>query len=581
MSDAQAVPRHRPPTRREAAPGAVAPPASSASEAGELAAPPSLAHAVYNRAAFGPQPGDLAAFEALGADDDSRLAAWVAAQLAPNDLDDPDYLDRRHGNPGLGIPDPGFVTLDKTLGELWADHQAGSPPQPSRPVDETRLDTLTRMVYSRWQLRELLVDFWMNHFNVYGFENYTRSTFVYWDREVVRANLFGNFRAMLESGARSATMLYYLDNYTNTRSGPNENYARELIELHTLGAISYWGVGQADEVPAGAPWPAGAPDAGLPAPAGYVDNDVYEATRILTGWGVDGATGAFLYTDSNHDRFAKSVLAFGVQNFPADRGEIEGADLFDLLAAHPGTGRHLATKLCRRLIADDPPAGLVDTVAALFTAQWQAPDQLAQVYQAILISEEFKTTWGGKTKRPVEFLVSAMRAVGANWLFGYTSQAPLTLEPDTSSLLSRLSKTGQNLFSRVPPDGYPDRTAAWISTNTRVQCWRLAGWLVDQDIDGVGGTDDFRLDVIGVTHAAFPPVLPDPVPRATTDDLVDFWIERILGRTLPAVEREEIVDFMAAGANPGFLLDLTQSNVKSRLRSMVALVLMTPEFLVK
>jgi len=581
MSDAQVVPRYRPRTRRELL---VAPPAEStptAEEAPTLAPPPSLALAVFNRAGFGPRPGDLAAFEALGPDDDTRLAVWLAAQLAPNDLDDPDYIDRRDGNGGLGIPAAGFVTLGKTLEQLWADHQINSPTQPSRPVDETRLDTFLRMVYSKWQLREVLADFWLNHFNVYGFENYTRSTFVHWNRDVVRANLFGNFRTMLEAAARSTTMLYYLDNYTNTRSGPNENYAREMIELHTLGAMNYLGVGLPGSVPAGDPWPPGTPNAGNPAPLGYVDNDVYETTRVLTGWGVDTATGAFLYTDGNHDRFAKSILAFGFQNFPADRGEIEGADLFDLLAAHPGTGRHLATKLCRRLVADDPPTTLVDTVAALFTSQWQATDQLAQVYAAILDSTEFKTTWGEKTKRPVEFLASAMRAIGANWHFGYTSQTPLTLEPDTSSLLSRLSKTGQNLFSRVPPDGYPDRTAAWISSNTRVQCWRLAGWLIDQDIDGSSGTDDFRLDVIGVTQAAFPPVPPDTVPRASSDDLVDFWIDRVLGRTLPLVEREEIVDFMAAGANPTFLLDLTQSNVKSRLRSMVALVLMTPEFLVK
>ncbi len=148
-------------------------------------------------------------------------------------------------------------------------------------------------------------------------------------------------------------------------------------------------------------------------------------------------------------------------------------------------------------------------------------------------------------------------------------------------MLSRLSKTGQNLFNRVPPDGFPDVTPAWISSNTRVQTWRIAAWLIDQDIDGSSGTDDFRLDVIGVSHAAFPPVPPDLVPRASSDDLVDFWIERLLGRALPVAEREEIVDFFAAGANPTFLLDLTQTNVKSRLRSMVALILMTPEFLVK
>jgi hypothetical protein len=174
-----------------------------------------------------------------------------------------------------------------------------------------------------------------------------------------------------------------------------------------------------------------------------------------------------------------------------------------------------------------------------------------------------------------------MRAIGANWLFGWSSQTGPTMESDTSNLLSRVSRSGHNLFARVPPDGFPDRIAAWSSSNTRVQCWRLAGWLVDQDVDGSTATDDFRLDVIGVSHAAFPIVPPATVPKATSNQLADFWIDRILGRPLPAAEREELVDLMAAGANAGFQLDLSQTAVKNRLRSMVALVLMTPSFLTK
>lgn len=583
MSDAQAIPRYRPSPPAAAADVERAAQAAPAADAFESPAtpPPSLAHAVYNRCAFGPRPGDLAAFEALGADDDARLAAWVAAQLAPNDGDDPDFLNRRFGNAGLGIPDPGFNTLGKTLEQLWADHRLGGV-EAQRPADETRLLTWMRMVYSKWQLREVLVDFWMNHFNVYGFETYTRETLVHWDRDVLRPHLFGNFRALLEATAKSTTMLYYLDNYTNTRTGPNENYARELFELHTLGAGNYLGVANPVTVPQGDPWPAGAANAGSPSPAGYVDNDVYEAARCFTGWGVNGTSGLFAYTDGNHDRFSKTVLNFGTLNFPADQGfEVDGLQVLDLLAAHPGTGRHVARKLCRRLVADDPPQALVDAAAAVFTANWQAPDQLRQVYETILISEEFKTAWGAKIKRPVEFVASAMRAVGANWLFGWSSQTGPTMEADTSSLMTRVLRAGHNLFARVPPDGFPDRIVAWSSSNTRVQCWRIAGWLVDQDVDGAAGTDDFRLGVIAATHAAFPIVPPATVPKASAHQLVDFWIDRILGRPLPDFEREELVDLMAAGANADALLDLTQTAVKNRLRSMVALVLMTPSFLIK
>jgi uncharacterized protein (DUF1800 family) len=253
-----------------------------------------------------------------------------------------------------------------------------------------------------------------------------------------------------------------------------------------------------------------------------------------------------------------------------------------MLAAHPGTGRHVARKLCRRLISDTPPQALVEAVGDLFTAQWQAPDQLKQVYEAILTSTEFRTTWGEKIKRPVEFSVSAMRALAANWNFGYTSQDPLTVEPDTSSFLSRQTKTGHNLFARIPPDGFGDLEEFWSGTNTRLQCWRLGSWLIDQDIDGASATDDFRLDVLGQTYAAFPAI----PHQASSEQLVDFWIGRVFGRALETAQREELVDFMAQGNSPtqALLLDGTSSTaiaVRARLRALVGLIFMTPEFLLK
>ncbi len=542
---------------------------------------PTLAVVVLNRLAFGPRPGDVAAFDALGADDDSRLAAWVAQQTAPDPVaaNDTEYWQRRNGL--AGFPSAGLTTLDKSLNQLWLDHEIGNV-QPSRPVEETRLDSLSRMVYSRWQFREVLVDFWMNHFNVYGFENIGQETFVHYDREVIRPHVFGNFRDLLAAVARSTSMLYYLDNYTNTAAGPNENWARELFELHTLGAENYVGVGQQASVPTWpdptfATWPVGTPSAGLPVPAGYVDADVYEAARCFTGWGVASASGLFSYTAGNHDRFQKAILSQGFVNLPADQvAEKDGEDVLDLLAAHPGTGRYVARKLCRRLVADDPPETLVNSVASLFTSTWQATDQLRQVVTAIVLASEFRSTWGAKIKRPVDFAVSAMRAASANWQFGYTSQNPLTVEPDTASFLSRLSRTGQTLFGRVPPDGYPDREEAWVGTNTRLQCWRLGAWLIDQDIDGSTATDDFRLDVLGQVYAAFPSHL------ASSNQLVDFWIDRIFGRALDTAVRAELVDFMAQGSSPSLQLNLdTSSTVRSRVRSLVALMFMTPDFFLK
>ena len=380
MPDATAIPRYRPqPSRREwlapLAPRALVPPGSSRTL--EARAPlvfPGIALVVLNRMGFGPRPGDVAAFNALGVDDDARLAAYVGQQLNPdpNEANDTEYHQRRNGL--NGYPNPGFTTLAKSLTQLWQDHEIGNV-QPGRPVEETRLNTYLRMVYSKWQLQEVLADFWLNHFNIYGFENYTQETFVHYDRDVIRANLFGNFRTLLEAVARSTSMLYYLDNYTNTRNGPNENWARELFELMTLGAENYYGVGSQAVVPEWGPgvvWPAGTPSAGEPIPAGYVDNDVYETARAFTGWGVSGALGTFLYSASNHDNFQKAVLSLGQVNIqPNQADEKDGEDVLDMLAAHPGTGRFLARKLCRRLISDDPPEALVEAIGDIFTANWE------------------------------------------------------------------------------------------------------------------------------------------------------------------------------------------------------------------
>ena len=579
MTDAAAIARYRP-SRRELL---TASPRLGEAELRQRAPLdfPGLAIVDFNRMAFGPRPGDIAAWNALGADDESRHAAYVAQQLNPDPIaaNDTEYYQRRNGL--NGYPDPGFTTLAKSLTQLWQDHQTGGN-QRSRPVEETRLNTYLRMVYSKWQLREVLADFWLNHFNIYGFEMYTQETFVHFDRDVVRANIFGNFRDMLEAVTRSTSMLYYLDNYTNTRNGPNENWARELFELMTLGSGNYYGVGSQTAVPPWAPempWPAGTPSAGLPIPAGYVDDDIYETARCFTGWGVSSTLGTFLYNASNHDNFQKAVLSWGQVNIPVNQAnEKDGEDVLTMLAAHPGTGRHVARKLCRRLISDHPPESLVETIGDLFTAQWQAADQLKQVYEALLLSTEFKTTWGEKIKRPVEFSVSAMRAASANWNFGYTSQNPLTVESDTSNFLSRQTKTGHNLFARVPPDGFADVEDAWTGSNTRLQCWRLGSWLIDQDIDGNGATDDFRLDVLGQTYAAFP-ALPH---MASSEQLVDLWIARVFRRPIEAAQRDELIDFMAQGASPTQALNLdASSSVRSRLRALVGLMFMTPEFLLK
>jgi len=316
---------------------------------------PPLSQVALNRLAFGPRPGDAAAFEALGGSDTQRLQAYVDQQLNPALIDDSACEAR--------LAAQGFTTLAKSLAQLWADHVVNNESDWNYrmlPLTETIRATFIRAVYSQRQLVEVLADFWHNHFNVYGWHYYVGPVFVHYDRDVIRAHMLGNFRQMLEAAAKSTAMLFYLDQFISQAGGFNENYARELLELHTLGAENYLGVRDPFGVPTD-------PDG---RPVGYVDNDVYEAARALTGWRVDysswepgvGESGTFLYYQPWHDRANKFFLR---QYLPADQPEMQdGYDVLDALAAHPGTARFIARKLCRRLLRDDPPQALVEAAAA-------------------------------------------------------------------------------------------------------------------------------------------------------------------------------------------------------------------------
>ena len=252
---------------------------------------PSLSIIALNRMAFGPRPGDLEAFEALGNTDDERLEAYVEQQLDPGSIDDSD-LDSRLA---------GFPTLQKSVSQLWTDHLLGAGGDyliQNQPFHESEAAVFVRAVHSKRQLVQVLSDFWFNHFNVFPEDVLVTSVFSHYEQDVIRANVLGNFREMLEAVATSPAMLFYLDNVASRNSGPNENYSRELFELHTMGAENYRGVGLQSEVPRD--------EAGIP--VGYVDADVFEATRCFTGWSFDDDVGVFLYRSEWHDRFQKNVL---------------------------------------------------------------------------------------------------------------------------------------------------------------------------------------------------------------------------------------------------------------------------------
>lgn len=518
--------------------------ANAMAAATQLETPPPEVIAL-NRMGFGPRPGDLAALMALGGNSEARLQAYIDQQLNPAAIDDSE-CDAR-------IAAQGFTTLNKSRQQLWQDHvvkQNVTWDERMQPARETMHATFLRAVYSKRQLVEVLADFWHNHFNVYGWDSWSAGTWVHYDRDVVRGNMLGNFRQMLGAVAKSPAMLYYLDNVSNTSAGPNENYARELFELHTLGAENYYGV--ASIVGPDGRYRHPAPQDADGNPLMYIDEDVYAATQCFTGWRVDSATGEFQFVDAVHAKYSKIVLA---QATPSGAGVQDGEFVLDLLANHPGTARYISRKLCRRLLADDPPEAVVQAAADVFYSQRNASDQLKQVVRTILLSPEFRTTWGEKIKRPFEYTVSLLRAANANFAW-------------SDSFRWRYEALGQALFNWRPPDGYPDRKENWSSTMPMLQRWRLCNWLIDGWKIGGDGADKDNLRIDCRSQ------MPASVNTATA--IVDFWAQRLLGRGLPADERQPLIDFMAGGRGPESTLPA--AHIDERLRFLVGLFFMAPSF---
>jgi uncharacterized protein (DUF1800 family) len=538
---------------------------------------------------------DWTVFNTLGADDDSRWQAWTAQQLNPAGIDD--------SNCDQIVTNAGFVTLNKTANQLWTDHHSVTDNYYLRmlPIAETECMTLIRQLYSARQLYELMADFWHDHFSVFGWDYDGGPMFVAMDRDAIRPNVFGNFRTMLQAVGESASMMYMLDLYASEAGHPNENYARELMELHTLGAENYAGIIVDPDNPTNlsllgtfTAWD------GTIERLKYVDDDVYEAARALTGWTISGSTwpydqigsaplGTFAYDDTNHDQGPKHILT---RYFAAYQGQGDGTLLYDMLAQHPGTAHFLAGKMCRRFVGDGPSNALVQQVANVLNQQWQATDQIAQAMQVILESSEFKTTWGTKMKRPAMAAVSALRALLAIFVPIPDNSGTWTT---TEEFISRLQSAGHRLFYWPAPNGYPDVMQAWSSTGAMGMTLKLLPRLIEMHQGtGYDNTQPFLADIEGQTLGAFP-----NASDRTANNMMGYWCDRIIGYR-PEPTHTVAVDFMRqnAGADDPLdivtdsmnngqpqhtgtwdLNDLSQHYTIARLRTAVALILCSPEFL--
>ena len=529
-------------------------------------APPPLAALVLNKAAFGPRPGDIDAFNALGGDDPTRLSAWVDSQLNPTAGDA--EVDARLADLLLSIEPAdvaAFDTIDKTAEQLWVDHARSTEyVVRMRPVWQMERLMLLRGMYSEWQLREVVADFWFNHFNVYGREFPTYGMMPEYDR-VLRQHLFGNFRDMLNANAKTASMLYYLDNYANTWPNPNENYAREVLELHTLGAIENY-YGAVDPITVG--------NNSEGQRAGYTEIDVFQFARALTGWGVSDTTdsspdtGAFQFRPLRHYNFSSGPIEVMDVSIASTGGEADVTDILDYLAGHYGTARYIAWKLCTRLIGDNPSPVIVDSTANEFYNRANDADQLKEVYRHVLESSEFQSTWGAKVSRPIETVLRAMRAADVDLTF--------RIDDSTSNgIFGRLDDTGQYPFGYEAPTGYPDEQEMWQGTGPLVTSWRTVTYMLRQSN---------IVDLAVQTNTG----IPDPLNR-TPENVVNFWMTRALGYPLDGGVTARIVQFITDIAGISATADLDSSplvNTSSTgssstytriIRAVVGLVLMAPD----
>jgi uncharacterized protein (DUF1800 family) len=455
-----------------------------------------------NRITFGPRPGDIERVRQIG------ISAFLEQQLRPESLNESaaeakvaslatlsmsskvlaenfqEMMAERRAQQAdaAGVPArssparPGSAAAQGSGKIMHGEAQGGSEDKaemlgPRRAVVELAQEELLRAVYSNRQLQEVMVQFWMNHFNIFADKGADRWLITSFERDTIRPRALGKFEDLLVATTESPAMLFYLDNWLSSKpdyagnQGPvmrpgrlfgssaagslaqsqnqqgnsrpavpvkgnptagnhglNENYARELMELHTLGVDG-----------------------------GYTQRDVIEVSRCLTGWTINRPRqgGGFLFNPGMHDRGTKVVLGHKIR---AGQGMEDGLAVLHILAHHPSTAHLIALKLCRRFVADDPPPSVVESASQAFL---KSDGDLRIVLKTILSSPEFYSEFAyrAKVKSPLELVASSMRAVGADTDAGY-------------AIIQMIARMGQPMFEYQAPTGFPDRAATWINSGT-------------------------------------------------------------------------------------------------------------------
>jgi len=484
--------------------------------ASPMPVPSAEAH-LLNRATYGPTRASLAEVKRLG------IPAWLDQQLSPTGIDD--------------------TACELALEDLWSlkwdvarikaeNYQTGRP-----IANELVANSLYRAVASRRQLAEMMAEFWSNHFNVYHPEEFTGRAKTVDEREAIRPHVLGRFRDLVHAVASSATMMRYLNTARNTKDGPNENFARELMELHVLGVDG-----------------------------GYTEQDIKQVARCFTGWNFNGTTWAFEFKPGDHAPGDKTVLSQRI----AGGGAEEGHAVIDLLVDHPSCARHLATKLCQRFISDAPPASAVAKVAAAFGKDGDIPSML----RALFLSSEFAAAAAitdgegnpapAKVRRPMEHWTAVLRALEVE-AYALLQDLPRDAYEEQGADYGDRAEGYLQAMDHLPfrwhaPDGYPDKGPWWSGMHVMLSRWNFALALTEGRIPGM------TVDLWGQMQA-------DGVKR-DAGSVVDYWSGRLLSRSLAAVDRQNLVSFLIRGATGG----LSESLLRARLPVLVALLCDSPNF---
>jgi uncharacterized protein (DUF1800 family) len=448
--------------RAAAAPPPVAAPAPAA--APTLSAEDRRILHTLSRLTYGARPGDLERVRAMG------ISAWIDRQLRPATIDDgvteralAELATLRRPIPELlrefPRPDP-RLRAQIASGEMSRQQMLERYPlerRPARITAELQAAKAIRAVTSERQLEEVMVEFWFNHFNVFASKGDVRWYVSAYEREAIRPHAMGKFPDLVRATAHHPAMLFYLDNWLSARpdyvvpagpnrgrkAGLNENYARELMELHTLGVEG-----------------------------GYTQAGVTEVARAFTGWTIDRprTSGHFIFRPGMHDPGEKIVLG---QRIRAGGGRDDGERVIELLTRHPATARHVATKLVRRFVSDVPPPALVARVAAAYE---QTGGDIPAMLRTILESPEFygEAAYQAKIKKPFEFVASAVRALGG------------ATDARGGMALARASaEIGEPLYQAQPPTGYADRAEVWVNAGALLARMNFALGLASGRYPGV------------------------------------------------------------------------------------------------